>query len=177
MSQTTQDCPCCKALWILFELCEALDCSKERACAKVLDYWQGEQPPEDPACGGACGQQGSSSGSAGTPAVPSLYVYNLRASDPSRYVYSGNKGETGLACYDDEEDKYRIVVVKTCGELLPSSSLSSSSQSSLSSQSSSSPSCPNIARFVTDVNWNQATCQLTVTYETWCMGEGAYKIG
>lgn len=72
------------AKWIHFTLPSALattDASK--ASCTVYDYWQGGSP-------------GST-----------VTVYNPAAS--SNYIFAGDSGARGLACYDDIEDKYKIV--------------------------------------------------------------------
>ena len=73
-----------KAQWIYFTLPGALattDASK--ASCTVNDFWQGSDP-------------GST-----------VTVYNAPAS--TNYIFSGASGNKGMACYDDIEDKYRIV--------------------------------------------------------------------
>jgi hypothetical protein len=104
MSQPSDPCLGCKALWISFFLCEELTNTEDSACARVDDYWQGEVPTPnaaDQACNSTC----TGIGQAGLPAVK---VFNLKKPDNS-YVFSGPAGSAGLACYDDIEDKYRIV--------------------------------------------------------------------
>ena len=128
--QQSEQCPCCKALWIKFYLVTKISPLTETAVAKVFSrdgkrhFWQGEDPdPED------CG----------------FLVYNLECKYPfpNRYSFEGQPGDVGLACFDDtkqDEDRYRIVCLTSCGSSSSSSSLSSgsrfSSSSLLSSRSS-----------------------------------------
>jgi hypothetical protein len=111
MAESQSACVCNKALWIEFKLCEVLDRSKERACARVLRYWQGAKPPSDKCGNSPC--DSSCEDTSGSEEMPAVCVYNLSDGNDG-YVFEGEEGDTGLASYDDIEDKYRIVVWKSC---------------------------------------------------------------
>lgn len=73
-----------QALWIRFSLASTLTTSTASVSScSVVDFWQGKDP-------------GST-----------VTVYNEPAS--SNYIFSGTSGNMGLACYDEIEDKYKIV--------------------------------------------------------------------
>lgn len=109
MPQPSEECLCCKALWIEFTLCEDLTCADERKCARVDDYWQGEVPGSNKCGDDVCT---STCASVGDPNSPAVCVYNQWAdADHTRYHFVGVKGDKGIAVYDDIEDKYRIVVL------------------------------------------------------------------
>jgi hypothetical protein len=63
MSESSEECLCCKALWIQFTLCQDLPCSSAKACARVDDFWQGELPSsskcESEDCEMTCDEPGS----------------------------------------------------------------------------------------------------------------------
>lgn len=76
-----------KAKWILFTLVGTLTTSSaSQSSVTVSDYWQGSDP-------------GST-----------VTLYNVPAS--SNYIFSGSSGAKGLACYDDIEQKYKIVQIE-----------------------------------------------------------------
>lgn len=98
------------AQWIYFELDEELpgfgceegssgspgsgepsDCTKARA--KVIDFWQGDEPP--------------------TPETnDTLYVWNRRKDDSDNLcLFSGADGDRGFACLDDTLSLYYVVAM------------------------------------------------------------------
>lgn len=78
-----------KARWIRFGLTAALAYTDDTATATVLDYWDGDDP--DPESKG-------------------ITVYNIAINTgTNRYLFGGANDGVGLACYDPELDRYRIV--------------------------------------------------------------------
>jgi hypothetical protein len=110
MSQSNQACECCKAHWIEFQLCEELRCTSEKACARVIRHWQGELPPSSHCTTDGCATICSGVGNS---LMPTVCVFNQLDGGPGTYIHSGVKGDMGIACYDDVQDRYRIVTMRT----------------------------------------------------------------
>lgn len=75
------------ARWIRFQLSEAMGYSDGSATAEVLDYWDGSDPD---------------------PEEEGVVAVNCAVSE-TQYLFGGDVGAIGLACYDPEADQYRIV--------------------------------------------------------------------
>lgn len=75
------------ARWIRFTLTAAMYYTSDSGNAAVADYWDGCDP--DPADAG-------------------LMVDNCPAAG-DRFLFAGAAGATGLACYNPDDDRYRIV--------------------------------------------------------------------
>ncbi len=76
-----------RARWVRFALSEALTFQASTAQAEVLSYWDGDHPD---------------------PHHQGVVVLNCPTSG-DQYMFAGAAGAVGLACYDPQEDKYRIV--------------------------------------------------------------------
>ena len=116
MSQANQGCECCKALWIEFRLCEDLSYVAEKACARIVKHWQGELP-----ISGHCSDNDCQSKCEDVPTsqLPTVCVFNQPASTQSTpFLFFGEKGDQGIACYDDIQDRYRIVQLGTTERVL-----------------------------------------------------------
>lgn len=113
MSLSKSTCECCKALWIEFRLCEELSFSTKKACARVVACWQGELPAPGHCsgtdCTGKCDDVPTSN-------MPTVCVFNQpqrgATEEPEQFLFMGSKGDRGLACYDDELQRYRIVTMR-----------------------------------------------------------------
>jgi len=76
-----------QARWIRFQLSEAMGYTDGSADASVLNFWDGSDPD---------------------PEEEGVVVVNCAVSGQN-YLFGGDEGAIGLACYDPENDQYRIV--------------------------------------------------------------------